>query len=79
MRADDPNFSRVLELYARTGSPMTPRPLEHNERLVQPWRPDERGWVSLLDWHSIEQNAMTDEDRSAFGAAGGGYGAYLVK
>jgi hypothetical protein len=79
MSADDPKFKRVLDLYSQMGTPLTPRPLAYNEQLLSPWRPDERGWVSLLDWHSIEQNAMTEEDRSAFGAAGGGYGAYLVK
>jgi hypothetical protein len=79
MSADDPNFKRVIELYAQIGSLMIPRPLAYNEQLLLPWRTDERGWTSLLDWHSLEENAMSEDDRSAFGAAGGGYGAYLVK
>jgi hypothetical protein len=79
MSDKDPKFKGMIELYAKIGSHITPRPLSHYEQLLSPWRPEGRGWVSLLDWHSIEENAMTEEDRSAFGAAGGGYGAYLVK
>ncbi|MCG8349147.1 MAG: hypothetical protein MI924_15360, partial [Chloroflexales bacterium] len=67
------------EIYAAMGSPLHSRSLSHINQLIQPWRPDEPGFVSLLDWHSLEQRIMTDEDRAAFGVAGGGYGAYLVK
>ena len=35
--------------------------------------------ISLMDWHSIDQREMTEDDMRGFGAAGGGYGAYLVK
>lgn len=79
MHPDDPGFKGVIDLYAQMGTPITPRPLEQIEHLLQPWRPDAGGWTSLLDWHSLDQNAMTADDRQAFGAAGGGYGAYLIK
>jgi hypothetical protein len=78
----DPNAlssQRVREIYASMGNPIQGRSLSQIHQLIQPWRSDEPGFISLLDWHGLDQDTMTDEDREVFGAAGGSYGAYLVK
>jgi S-adenosyl methyltransferase len=79
MDVADPAFKGVIDLYAQMGSPIMPRSLAVIEQLLQLWHPDERGWTSLLDWHSLDQSTMTHDDSLAFGSAGGGYGAYLIK
>jgi hypothetical protein len=35
--------------------------------------------LPLLQWHGLDQSAMSDIDLDMFGSAGAGYGAYLVK
>jgi hypothetical protein len=75
----DTNMQRVSEIYAAMGTPVYFRTLSHLQQLVAPWRADESGFVSLLDWHSIDHSTLTDEDRNSFGANGGGDGAYLIK
>ncbi|MCG8347621.1 MAG: SAM-dependent methyltransferase [Chloroflexales bacterium] len=76
---DAPSIQRVREIYASMGNPLYLRSMNHVHQLIHPWRSDEPGFVSLLDWHSLEQHTLTVEDRIALGEAGGGYGAYLVK
>jgi hypothetical protein len=76
---NDPLTIQVKQVYERTGTPMYARPLARFRELVQPWRPEERDFVSLLEWHGFDQTEMSKEDRSAFGPGGAGYGAYLVK
>ena len=36
------------------------------------------GFVNLLDWHNIQENPMTAEERETYGGIGI-HGAYLVK
>lgn len=69
----------VLELYARMGSPFTIRPMENYLQLLHPWRPDEGGFISFLEWHGFDDSIMSESDRLVFGSAGTGYGAYLIK
>ncbi len=73
----DPGAVQAMKMYERMGSPMTYRPLEKFRELLQPWRPDGQDFVSLLDWHGFDQSIMAQEDKSAWGQAGGNYGAYL--
>ena len=75
----NPAIQQVLALYEKMGAPVYIRPLEKYQQLIQPWRADDKGFVSLLEWHGFDQSEMTEEDLQAIGSTGGGYGAYLVK
>lgn len=75
----DPAGIQVREIYEQMGSPAYIRSLGAYKELLQPWLPDENGFVSLLEWHGFDQSEMGKEDRQSFGPTGVGYGAYLVK
>ena len=77
--SQDPEAARGLEIYKKTGAPVHIRSLERYKELIQPWKPDERGFVSLLDWHGFDESETSEEDRRIYGTSGGGYGAYLIK
>ena len=77
--SEDPEAARGLDIYKQSGTPGYIRSLEKYSQLIQPWKPDQQVFVSLLDWHKIDQSEMTDEDRRIYGNTGGGYGAYLIK
>jgi hypothetical protein len=79
MDPNSPGMSETLKIYERIGSRLYVRSLEGTLQLIQPWRTDDTGPVSLMNWHGIEQREMTEEDAQGFGLAGGGYGAYLIK
>jgi hypothetical protein len=70
---------QAKKVYDKTGTPVYTRPLARFRELIRPWRPDERDFVSLLDWHGFDQAEMSEADRQILGPAGSGYGAYLVK
>jgi hypothetical protein len=76
-----PEVMRTNAMYEQMGSPMTYRSLDMFSQLIKPWHPDERGFVSLVNWHNLDLNAMdlTPADRAMFGSQGGNLGAYLVK
>jgi hypothetical protein len=76
---EDPASVRVIEIYKGMGQPIYIRAIAAYQALVVPWHADAGGIVPLLEWHGMTQREMTEEDRQAWGAAGGGYGAYLVK
>lgn len=76
---NDPAAAQVVKVYEQIGAPFYARSLQAYKELLQPWRADEKGFVSLLEWHGFEQSEMSEEDRQALGPAGSGYGAYLVK
>ncbi len=76
---DDPGAARALEIYKQMGQPFHVRPLEQYLQLIRPWKPDEKGFIPLLEWHGLDDSTMDTRDIEQFGAAGGGYGAYLVK
>lgn len=76
---DDPAMARVVEIYNQLGSPMYVRSLATYQQLLQPWQPDERGFISFLDWHNLDQSIMNPSDQQSLGQSGGGYGAYLIK
>jgi hypothetical protein len=75
----DPARMRIQEIYDRMGTKTFVRSLEHYEQLLVPWRPDSRGFVSLLKWHKFDETLMTEEDIQSWGDSGGGYGVYLIK
>lgn len=79
LNPDDPQMAKALQIYEQLGKPLHIRTLDHYKDLVHPWHVGEDGFVSLLDWHGFDESIMSEEDRVAHGAAGGGYGAYLVK
>jgi len=79
INTSDPGISQAGAIYERMGSRLYFRSLNTILQLIQPWQPDENGMISLMDWHSIDQREMTEDDMRGFGVAGGGYGAYLVK
>lgn len=79
INTDDPKMAKTLELYSRMGSPMTMHSLERTLQMIEPWRPDEPGFVDFLHWHSLTRDTMVQDDLEAFSASGGAYGAYLVK
>jgi hypothetical protein len=79
LNPQDPASVRVAQMYKSMGQPVYSRTMEVYQALVAPWHVDAGGVVSLLQWHGMTEREMTEEDRRAWGAAGGGYGAYLVK
>lgn len=76
---DDPAWIRVAQMYEQMGTPTYVRPLDKHRELMQPWRPDANGFISLLEWHGFDQSDVDQDATAAFGAMGGSYGAYLVK
>lgn len=79
LNADDPEIIRALEIYEQMGSPVYIRSLEAYRQLILPWRADETDFVSVLDWHGLEQSEFSQTERQALGLGSSGYGGYLVK
>ena len=78
VNAQDPAIDSVKKIYERMG-PLFFRSLEQYEELLKPWKFQEKGFISLLEWHGFDQSELSEEDAVAFGPMGGGYGAYLYK
>jgi hypothetical protein len=76
---DDPGMISAVKLYEQMGTKTYNRSLARHTELIQPWRPDANGFIPLLEWHGFDQSEMAQDDMSAFGPMGGGYGAYLIK
>lgn len=74
-----PAGERVLKIYEQMGSKIYSRTLDQYRELIQPWKLDGDGFISLLDWHGFEQSELSNEAVEAFGPMGGGYGVYLTK
>lgn len=70
---------QLTKIYEQMGSKLHPRALEDYRHLVKPWLPDEKGYFSLMDWHGISEEEMSEEDKLSWGSSGGGYGVYLRK
>ena len=77
--SQDPAILQVSELYEQMGVSLFSRTMDTYKELLHPWRTDERGFISLLEWHSLDQSIMSEEDRRIYGPAGAGYGTYLLK
>ncbi|MEA3337622.1 MAG: SAM-dependent methyltransferase [Chloroflexota bacterium] len=78
-KSDQVRADEVLQIYRQMGTPFYLRSLSRYKELVQPWRPDDQGFVNFLDWHSFDESVIGDEDVGVFGEAGTGFGAYLIK
>ena len=74
----DPGVANVKNIYEQMG-PMYFRSMEQYKELVKPWKFEEKGFISLLEWHGFDQSELSGDDAAAFGPMGGGYGAYLDK
>jgi hypothetical protein len=70
----DPASIQMMNIYARMGSPQYYRTLEKYKQLIQPWKLDEKGFISFLDWHGFDQSVMSEEDMRIFGPQSGSYG-----
>ena len=76
---EDPAAQKIKKIYEQSGSVLHNRTLERYLELLQPWKPDGKGFVSLLDWHGFDALELGKEDIASFEPMGGGYGAYLIK
>lgn len=76
---NEPTVRTLIELYARIGSTLHMRSEARFRELLEPWSPDDRGFISFLNWHNLDQSIMTPEDAVTAGPAGSGAGAYLFK
>lgn len=79
MDASDPAVAENLRMYAAMGTPVHIRTLPQVQSLLKPWQDGPGGFVDLISWHSLDQNTLSAEDARAWGASGGGFGAYLTK
>jgi S-adenosyl methyltransferase len=78
-KPDDPQVDQVEQIYARMGSQIYFRDLARFHELLSPWKPDQRDFVSLLEWHGLDQSAMSPEDQRVWSSTSGMYGTYLSK
>lgn len=76
---NDPAVAHNIALYEKMGTKLTMRTLEQYRSIIQPWHTDAAGFVPLLEWHGLDTSIMSPEELKVWSAAGGGYGAYLVK
>jgi hypothetical protein len=74
----DPAMASIIKVYEQMG-PVCVRTLEQYTEMLKPWKFEEKGFISLLEWHDFDRSELSGEDTSAFGPMGGGYGAYLYK
>jgi hypothetical protein len=72
-------MAQLLRIYEQMKSRLYPRTLHEYQALVKPWRPDKKGFVSLLSWHGMNEEEMSEDDKYDWGPSGGGYGVFLVK
>jgi O-methyltransferase involved in polyketide biosynthesis len=75
----DPNVAQNIKTYAEMGTPLYFRSLDQLGAILHPWRADAPGFIDLLSWHSLGRDTLSPDELRAWGEAGGGYGAYLVK
>jgi hypothetical protein len=74
-----PARAQVAKIYEQMGSKPHARSLEQYQTLIQPWRMDKTGFISLLEWHGFDKSDFAGKGMEDFGPLGGGYGAYLIK
>ncbi len=74
-----PGIAQMLKIYESFGQESHLRTLSQFTDLIKPWKMDEKGWVSLFDWHGFDKSELSKDDQEAFGPMGGGFGSYLTK
>jgi len=79
LNVEDPEVVKMVKIYEQTGTPIHIRELDNFRKLLGPWKFEGQGFISLLEWHGFDQTELSKEDAGAWGAMGGGYGAYLIK
>jgi hypothetical protein len=79
MNFQDPALAKMVAIYEQMGQKSYSRTLGEYQALVRPWPTDEHSFIPLLEWHGLDQSELSQEDVSAYGPMGGGYGAYLLK
>ena len=75
----EPGMAQLVRIYDQMGVALHARTIQDYEALLRPWLPDENGFCTLLNWHGMGEEAMTEEDKQGWGLSGGGYGVYLAK
>ena len=75
----DPAVIEMFAIYESFGQEGHPRSTELFNKLIQPWKLDEKGWIPLLEWNGFDQTVLAKDEIAAFGPLGGGSGAYLTK
>ena len=75
----NPAAIQIKKIYEQSGSKIYTRSLEQYIEMLRPWKPDETGFVSLVDWHGFDALELGKDDIASFEPMGGGYGAYLTK
>jgi hypothetical protein len=76
---ENPAAMQIKKIYEQSGSKIYTRSLEEYIEMLKPWKPDEKGFVSLVNWHGFDAHELGKEDLASFEPMGGGYGAYLIK
>ncbi len=76
---ENPAALQIKKIYEQSGAVIHNRSLERYKEMLQPWQADERGFVSLTEWHGLDALELGKEDIESFEPMGGGYGAYLTK
>jgi hypothetical protein len=75
----DPDINTALEIYNKMGAPMLARSLEKHQELLQPWKLEKPGFISLPEWHGFDASEFAQVSKESFGPTRGDYGAYLTK
>lgn len=76
---EEPAVQQAMQIYEKMGQKVLTRSLKQFRELLEPWQLEAQGFIPLLEWHGFDQSELGKEDLQAFGAMGGGFGAYLTK
>lgn len=76
---NDHRIQEIMELWKKMGTPLHLHTLKRLDQLLQPWYPDVLGYTSLMEWHNLPRDYLSETDRMTIGISGGGYGVYLIK
>ena len=74
----NPGLSKLLSIYEQMKSPLHPRNIQEFQKLIAPWGADEKGFISLAEWHSMGPELFQENEQN-WGPSGGGYGVFLTK
>ncbi len=77
--SQSPAMLQLQKIYQQMNSTLYPRSLKEYEALIAPWVPDDKGFISLLKWHGMAEDEMSENEKQNFGPSGGGYGVFLTK